>query len=208
MTIAEICELAQANIAAVSYYFDDKAGLYKAAWEHAYQRAVEAMPYDDPDVDGPADERLFRNIRSLVYRMGGGGPALELQNLIAQEHSSPTGLVKEIGPSLFQRPMRHLRGAIAAILPDASDATIDYCVFSVMAQCRALLPANRRFSRVVPTRPTRARLDEIARHITEFSKGGFAALAGAEASEPRRPAARHDGNARPAPEESVSGGAP
>ena len=174
-TIAAICEAADANIAAVSYYFDDKAGLYAATWEYAYDQAVAAMPYDEPGVDETPEERLFRNVRSLVYRMGGDGPAIDLQNLLTQERMSPTGLVKELGPSLFQPAMRHLREAVQAILGANDEATVDLCIFSVVSQCRALLPANRRYSRAVPARPSKAKLDAIARHITTFSIGGFEA---------------------------------
>ena len=36
-TIAEICQQAETNIAAVNYHFQDKENLYLQAWRHAFQ---------------------------------------------------------------------------------------------------------------------------------------------------------------------------
>jgi AcrR family transcriptional regulator len=36
-TVADICEKAEANIAAVNYHFGDKESLYDAVWHHAFE---------------------------------------------------------------------------------------------------------------------------------------------------------------------------
>ena len=56
-TVAEICEAANANIAAVNYYFGDKEKLYDEVWHCAFSHATEAYP-----VDGglPKDSRWLR----------------------------------------------------------------------------------------------------------------------------------------------------
>jgi AcrR family transcriptional regulator len=52
-TIAEICQRAGANIAAVNYYFRDKETLYVEAWRLAFKRSLEAHP---PDGGVPPDD--------------------------------------------------------------------------------------------------------------------------------------------------------
>ena len=43
-TIAEICALSGANIAAVNYYFQDKKRLYAEAWRLTFERSMRAHP--------------------------------------------------------------------------------------------------------------------------------------------------------------------
>ena len=39
--VADICKTADANVAAVNYYFGDKVSLYEEAWRHALQNFAE-----------------------------------------------------------------------------------------------------------------------------------------------------------------------
>ncbi len=58
-TVAEICERAQANIAAVNYHFGDKSSLYNSCWRHAFKVALDAFPLNgDLDEDAAPEERL------------------------------------------------------------------------------------------------------------------------------------------------------
>lgn len=69
-TIAEICERAEANIAAVNYHFGDKESLYNACWRHAFAVTLAAWPLDQ-GVDAstaPAD-RLRVFVRAFVRRV-------------------------------------------------------------------------------------------------------------------------------------------
>src|SRR4030042_1440789 len=43
-TIAEICERAGANVAAVNYHFGDKETLYTEAWRHSFSESMKTHP--------------------------------------------------------------------------------------------------------------------------------------------------------------------
>ena len=69
-TVAEICERAETNIAAVNYHFRDKENLYLEAWRYAFQQDLVRYPSDggiDPDTS--AEVRLAGRIRSLIARI-------------------------------------------------------------------------------------------------------------------------------------------
>ena len=71
-TIRDICRLANANIAAVNYYFGDKETLYLEAVELAHRSRAGEVPLPDWSDDVAAEERLCDFIRTLLTRMIGG----------------------------------------------------------------------------------------------------------------------------------------
>src|SRR4030066_1297193 len=65
-TIAEICERAKANIAAVNYHFGEKETLYTEAWRHSFSESVKAHPLDGGVSDSaPPEERLRGSVAAL-----------------------------------------------------------------------------------------------------------------------------------------------
>ncbi len=69
-TIAEICEKAGANIAAVNYHFRDKETLYKEAWRYSFSESVKAHPPDGGVSDtAPPEERLRCQVTALLRRI-------------------------------------------------------------------------------------------------------------------------------------------
>ena len=69
-TVAEICEKADANIAAVNYHFSSKANLYAEAWRHAFERSLAIYPFDGGLGRGdPAPDRLRARIRMFLRRV-------------------------------------------------------------------------------------------------------------------------------------------
>jgi len=76
-TVAEICERAGANIAAVNYYFRSKDNLYVEAWREAFQRSVRAHPPDGGvAADGGAETAATACPPGEVARLDGTGVPL------------------------------------------------------------------------------------------------------------------------------------
>ena len=94
-TIAEICEKAEANIAAVNYHFNDKETLYREAWRYAFDASIIKYPFDGDVRDGaPPEERLRGQITALLHRIADED---NKEFLIAQkEFVNPTGLLNEV----------------------------------------------------------------------------------------------------------------
>jgi len=134
-TIAEICEQADANIAAVNYHFGDKATLYAEAWRVAFQRSLERHPPDGGvPADALAEARLRGRVGSLIERMA--DPETYEFDIVHKELANPTGLLTEamqgcIEPIrlAMQRIVRELLG------PEATDREVQYCQMSIIGQC-------------------------------------------------------------------------
>jgi TetR/AcrR family transcriptional regulator, regulator of cefoperazone and chloramphenicol sensitivity len=194
--IADICGKAGANVASVNYHFGDKAGLYRAAWELAFERFTERLP-PEPDGEGETPEaRLRRRIRGLVLEFsrqeGGLLPRLYLRELVR-----PTGLADETWRRMIAPRRRWLMDLIRAVLgPEFSEETVTFCEMSVVNQCRVFLTMRRDDMEFLLGQPlTPDAVERLADHITRFSMAAILAIRdGAEngsgsSSRAKRPAA-------------------
>ncbi|MBI4773778.1 MAG: CerR family C-terminal domain-containing protein [Deltaproteobacteria bacterium] len=181
-TVAEICEEAGANIAAVNYHFRDKETLYAEAWRLAFQRSLAVHPPDGGvDEKAPAEERLRGRILSLVRRIV-DPESLEFA-IVHKELANPTGLlVKVILESL--EPLRHaLEGIVRELLGDgASQRQVQLCHMSIRGQCFDLLSREqwrKLFAKAEVNfgpPPLEAGIEAITDHITLFSMAGIREL--------------------------------
>ena len=94
-TVAEICNLAEANLAAVNYHFGSKEALYQEAWRFSFAASIKAHPPDGGvRVDAPAEERLRGQIKALIERAADENST---DFIISQmEFANPTGLLEEV----------------------------------------------------------------------------------------------------------------
>jgi AcrR family transcriptional regulator len=176
-TIAEICERAGANIAAVNYYFRDKESLYAEAWRLAFQRSLEAYPPDGGiAANAPAEERLRGRIISLVQRII--NPDNHEFEIVRKELANPTGLLEAVMRESIEPLARGLTAIVRELLgPNASELQVRLCQMSIMAQC--LHPMMRqRFHKLFAVRsgeplPLSSGVHIIADHIIRFSMAGI-----------------------------------
>jgi len=90
----EIAEAAQANIAAISYYFGDKAGLYRAVFFESQGSPPEDLAnYTDPDLS--LEAALLALYASFLEPLKQGDMARQCMKLHAREMIEPTGLWEE-----------------------------------------------------------------------------------------------------------------
>ncbi|MGZ8260097.1 MAG: CerR family C-terminal domain-containing protein [Caldimonas sp.] len=110
----EIAEAAGTNVAAISYYFGDKAGLYRAVFEGPMQPICRLLPGE------AAEPRLADMLRHLysgyVEPLKQGRPVRQCLKLHLREMLEPTGLwssslvesVKPVHERLVEALSRHL----------------------------------------------------------------------------------------------------
>jgi len=177
-TIAEICERAGANIAAVNYHFRDKETLYAEAWRLAFERSTRVHPPSGGvPPDAPARERLRGHVLSLIERVF--DPETADFEIVHKELANPTGLLAEVMRECIE-PMRRALGEIVRDLlgEAATERDVELCRMSVMAQCMHVMIQERR--RRSPDAGPGCEVpaldsdpEEIADHIVRFSLAGI-----------------------------------
>ena len=176
-TIAEICERAGSNIAAVNYHFGDKETLYVQAWRHSFHASVAAYPPDGGmGDDAPAEERLRVRVRSLLARIADENNC-EFA-IICTEMANPTGLLHEAMRDTIH-PLREKMTALVRELlgPNVSDTQVRFCQISIMSQCLDIMRRRRLGHRLGKYGPLA--IDDLgayAEHIVAFSMAGLRAV--------------------------------
>ena len=175
-TVAEICDLAKANIAAVNYHFGNKETLYVEAWRLAFQRSIEAYP---PDGGVPqeafAEERLRGRVLALMQRIA--DPETYEFEIIHREMSNPTGLLQVV----MHEAILPLQEAFAKLIrellgPAASEEDVQLCQMSILGQCMHPMMHHRRHHRFPAKdtpKPPLPDIDMVADHIVRFSLAGI-----------------------------------
>jgi AcrR family transcriptional regulator len=182
VTIREICQEADANIAAVNYYFRDKLGLYKEVVERAAEamHRSKVMALDAGEGQTP-EEQLRRYTRSMLERALGPEADQEpwIEKLIGREMVEPTPAFDLIVEKGIRPTSARLAEMVAKLLgcpPD--DPRVWRCALSVQAQCVFYMSAKHVFARMAPGfRFTPEVIAGLADHITDFSLAGIRAIA-------------------------------
>lgn len=177
-TVAEICDAAQANIAAVNYHFGNKDSLYQQVWAHVLELFV-PLDAEADNLDKPAPELLYDYVVDRLEWLIRGD---RLERLIRSELVQSTGLVDELREAALQKTRRHFLDAVQRIAGGGlSEDNVQLCCTSILSQCRAfmaleLLDHRGEADYQVPEE----QIHSFARHVTTFSLAGIQALAAHE----------------------------
>ena len=149
-TVHEICEQANANIAAVNYYFGSKENLYDAGWRYAYQQTTEARDrIVDPESARAPEEQIRAFVRARLNDVSSQGPASYFWRVLEKEHHDPTGVHEAIVHEVFRPLGMRLAQLIARMLGGrGSERLLNLCVFSLIAQL-GFLTAHKQIIRRV-----------------------------------------------------------
>ncbi|OPY90717.1 MAG: HTH-type transcriptional regulator TtgR [Syntrophus sp. PtaU1.Bin208] len=174
-TIAEICERAGTNIAAVNYHFGKKETLYRESWLNAFRESNEKFPIDgEAEKNTGPEERLRGYIRSLIHRIVADSSDLSILHM---EMSNPTGLLtgimkKKIG-SLFEVG----KGIVNTLLgEDASEKKILFVHTCILGQCFHLGASRHDNPANVMAIDIIRDIEEYCEHVTTFSLAGITAI--------------------------------
>ncbi|MGH9402939.1 MAG: TetR/AcrR family transcriptional regulator [Terriglobia bacterium] len=184
VSIREICAKAGgANVAAVNYYFRDKAGLYRELLEYMLARWVAERDRHAQILEGkPAEEKLHLYLRWFVGNLLGEREDerdVLFGKILSREMADPTpdfALVVEKG----MRPnFERLANIISELMGlPCQHAAVMNCTMSTMGQC-LIYGSTRQMSKYfVPSHVqfTPEVIDGIARHLTQFSLAGIRAV--------------------------------
>jgi AcrR family transcriptional regulator len=175
--VAEICRRAGTNLAAVNYYFGDKAGLYAEAWQHAFYAC--AGPISSGSAGFSPVEQLRLRIHNMMQDFTENSIRGQFTRLYLMELANPTGLIQDNWHELIEPRRQELIGIIRQIMgTDATDEKVLFCEMSIINQCRALLTISRSDLRYLLGQPLSPELvSRWADHITRFSLAGIRAAA-------------------------------
>jgi TetR/AcrR family transcriptional regulator, regulator of cefoperazone and chloramphenicol sensitivity len=189
-SVREICARADANVAAVNYYFDNKDELYKEAVKYAYRGCTEGAPFPEWGTETPPAEKLRDFIRVMVTRMLSPQSAASL-HLMMREMAHPTKACEEVVRDYIRPIAEKLGGILAELLPNATEQQRYLVAFSIVGQCHfyrsnravaSLLIGERQFQQFDDVR--------VADHIASFTLRAL----GLEEQKSRRPStARPEG---------------
>lgn len=180
-TVREICQKADANIAAVNYYFRDKSGLYREVVLGACRDAHEQYPLQSAAAAGaamPPDQRLLMFVRGFLKRMLDAGRPAWFGKLLAREMVEPTEVL-DLMVDQYARPnFTALRALVREVVgPGPSDADVRRAAFSIVGQCTAHKHMHAMISRLAPEQTySPEELERLATHIWRFSLAGLEAM--------------------------------
>jgi AcrR family transcriptional regulator len=178
-TVAEICETANANIAAINYHFGDKESLYDTVWHYAFEMAAQAYPIDGNLPDNPIlEDYLYSYAFAILHRIFSETETGLFAKLLHQEMSNPTLALDHIAHEVLIPQSRFLGKVIHETLePEITEEHIRLCMHSIIGQC-----AFYNFSRALRERIigkkvlSEKEIEQTARHIARFSMGGLNAV--------------------------------
>jgi AcrR family transcriptional regulator len=184
VSIREICrEAGGANLAAVNYYFRDKAGLYRELLEHMveviWKRDREKL---EEALNGKApEEKLYVYVREFLCSLlrDPDEPSLVLQKLLNREMVEPSPEFEVVVEKGMRPNFRLLSGIVSEVAhlpPD--DLRVVHCTGSTMGQCFFYGSAKKLSKYFTPgLEYTSQVIDGIAWRVTQFSLAGIRAIA-------------------------------
>ena len=175
-TVAEICEAAGANIAAVNYHFGDKEKLYDEVWHRAFSHANETYPIDGGlSENSSVEEGLHAFASAILHRIFSDGENGLFAKLLYREMASPTLALTKIALDYLFPQSQYMASVIKSI-PDAEfdEQTLFLCTHSIIGQC-AFYNFSRPLRECMIGQETMSEkeIDSTARHIARFSLGGL-----------------------------------
>ena len=177
VTVRDICTAATANVAAINYHFEGKAGLYMEVLRTAVaimRGTTEAMVQSGEG--RPAEAQLENLVRTFLERVCAGRDGW-IHQLMMQEMKEPTAGLDLVVEQVIAPRFAYIRAVVAALLDSDDDAAplVIACATSVQSQLMVALRSPMAAKLGIPTL-TLERVPDVARHIARFSLAGIRAI--------------------------------
>lgn len=176
-SIRDICQRAEANLAAVNYHFGEKRQLYVTAVRHAQCCRQEDVPFPDWPADMPAVDRLRAFIETMFARMlAGDRPQWHLE-IMLRELARPTEACAAVVEDYIRPMADKLRGILRDLLPDHLTEQQRWMIgFSIVGQI-LFYYVHQPIIRLLigPAGIEPIPLDQLADHVTRFTLAAIGA---------------------------------
>lgn len=176
--VADICESAGANIAAVNYHFGCKRKLYEEVLQYACRAADAEFPLRAPEEQAQTPEdRLAWFVRGQFLRNEAQGLASCFDRILIHELIKPSPVHDDLFHRLLQPRRDYLISIVRELLPpEASEVQIRICVHNIVG-----LFAFPRFMRMHKGKPRCSNgsltPETLAGRAAAFALGGIKAIA-------------------------------
>ena len=178
-TVAEICEAAGANTAAVHYHFGDKESLYDEVWRYAFSISEEAYPIDGGiSDDASVEELLYGYASAVLHRIFSEGPEGRAARLFSQEMAAPTlALERILNEAVLPQHQQIEKIVTKALGTDIPDHLLQLAKHSIAGLCAFFnFSAPLREAVIKRKTLTEFEIQYVAGHIARFSYGGLMAM--------------------------------
>jgi AcrR family transcriptional regulator len=190
VTVRDITSEAHANLAAVSYHFRDKLGLYQAVLEEGVRVAQQWNAEIMLSREGHTPEDCLRHyVHQYLPRVVRADSRAWFHKLMRHEMSDPTPAAQWYMQQAIMPRIEFLMAVVRDLMGEAATKErVQRCVTSIQAQCLFYLPDRFKTAAFGDWQPhTDDEIRDTAEHITEFSLAGIRAIAGARRGPRVRP---------------------
>jgi AcrR family transcriptional regulator len=127
VTLRELTDAAEANVAAVSYHFGSLGSLCEAAIEDALERYLDAQQEAVGALapDSTLEELAAAFARPMMRALSSGGRDLAVMRIVARSGIDPPRGWDRLGPR-FEQIRADCRRVLQANLPDVKDKELDF----------------------------------------------------------------------------------
>jgi AcrR family transcriptional regulator len=170
-TVRDICQAAEANVAAVNYYFGDKQRLYVEAVVRAHRWRMERARLPEWSPDTPPEKKLADFIHTFIRRVRTGPGDTWHTRLVMREIANPSEACAELVQSSIRPQFEILLGILQELLPEERDEQkLRLTAFSIVGQCLFYHFADPVIRNLLhPEQYEALDVDILADHISELS---------------------------------------
>ncbi len=181
-TVADVCEAAGANIAAVNYHFGSKENLFRHVLRDAFFRADAIYPIHGSLPPGsPAEQRLHAFMAALIRRNFDDGPAGDFNRIMMHHGTRDSAPDAMIHSEMADLQGNTLDAILAELLGTRARELLVTCKLNVIGLCVFPGVAHRLRSHLFPEKPKPAHLKRFIDRQHAFALAGLSALTPASA---------------------------
>lgn len=170
-TVRQICDRAEANVAAVNYHFGDKEGLYMEVLRHSMRAGHFEKVREAFDQNSEPEKALRAVVRARLQSLQGQDLSDWHFRIFAHELAKPTPALNQVVDEAIRPVYQRMRVVISKLLnvsPDHEQTRL--CANSIIGQILFYAFARPVINQLGPEmKMTPKQVNQVADHIADFS---------------------------------------